>query len=391
MKSNSSSPLPGFGILALCTSAQAALISNPGFEADTFTTFPGYISGATNGPITGWSSTDDNRAGLNPGGGANPSPFANNGVIPEGTQIGFIQANNGTTTLSSNAGITALTPGATYNLTYRVNSRNSQVPRMGLVVDGQTLIQNDVTSVGGTNPYKYVSVNFTATSATATLSLSNTSATDTTVILDNFSISAAAPKFSVTPWTDDASSGLVGTAIYTHAYNFGNSATNTSINGVPIIAVTGGNPTIAGSFSYNMPVAFGLDANNVTGDSAALANSFVYNNQNATLSLEGLIDGQTYRTSIFTVGWDVAPGRSSTLTANGERLTVDVSGLGNNNGTRIDYEFVASGTTQDITLDSLGGNTFHTYGFTNALVIPEPSSIALVSLGLLGLIGRRRK
>ena len=312
-------------------------------------------------------------------------------MIPEGTQIGFIQANNGTTTLSSNAGITALTPGATYNLTYRVNSRNSQVPRMGLVVDGQTLIQNDVTSVGGTNPYKYVSVNFTATSATATLSLSNTSATDTTVLLDNFSISAAAPKFSVTPWTDDASSGLVSTTNYTHAYNFGNNATNISINGVPITAVTGANPTIAGSFSYNMPAAFGLDTNNITGDSAALANSFVYNNRNASLTLEGLTDGQTYRTSIFTVGWDDTLGRSSTLTANGERLTVDASGLGNNNGTRIDYEFVASGTTQDFALDSLGVNTFHTYGFTNALVIPEPSSIALVSLGLLGLIGRRRK
>ncbi len=77
MKPNPHHFFISLGILALSSSVQAAVISNPGFEIDTFTTFPGYISGAGNGPITGWSSDINGRAGINPGGG---SPFANNGM-----------------------------------------------------------------------------------------------------------------------------------------------------------------------------------------------------------------------------------------------------------------------------------------------------------------------
>ena len=65
---------------------QAQTITNPSFEADTFGNFPGYISG--NGPITGWTAGNNSRAGLNPGGG---TPFADNGVIPAGANVAFIQ------------------------------------------------------------------------------------------------------------------------------------------------------------------------------------------------------------------------------------------------------------------------------------------------------------
>ncbi|MDB6033192.1 MAG: hypothetical protein JWM16_3530, partial [Verrucomicrobiales bacterium] len=56
---------------------------NPSFEANSFTTFPGYVSG--NGPITGWNSLGNH--GLIPACG---SRFAVNGAIPEGTQVAFM-------------------------------------------------------------------------------------------------------------------------------------------------------------------------------------------------------------------------------------------------------------------------------------------------------------
>lgn len=383
--------LANIGAFSLCLSSHGATISNGGFEADTFTVFPGYISG--NAPLTGWTASDDGRAGINP---APTSPFANNGVVPEGTKVAFLQVNGGTSTdLTSNSGITGLVPGQTYNVTYRVNSRNGGPrvpPSMGLILGGNEVVRNAVTAVGGTNGYKYVSHNFTATSATMSLSINNTTALggDSALLLDDFSVTAVTPNFTASAWNNDATSGLSSSLVYTHAYNLGPGAANTSINGVNFTGVPGGNPGVPGSFSFNMGSATSDVANNIVGDSASIANTFVFGNQNATLSLEGLVDGETYRTSIFTVGWDDTPGRNSTLLANGERLTVDVSGLGNNNGTRVDFEFTANGTTQDIEFQSLSITTFHTYAFTNAL-IPEPSTGLLTSLAALAMLVRRKR
>src|SRR5690348_9328171 len=82
--------LPTLGLLVMLALASpltaAPTIPNPSFEADAFTVFPGYISG--NSPITGWTAGDPARAGINPGGG---SPFADNGVVPNGSQVAFIQ------------------------------------------------------------------------------------------------------------------------------------------------------------------------------------------------------------------------------------------------------------------------------------------------------------
>jgi hypothetical protein len=71
--------------------AQVTII-NPSFEADPVPSYPGYTTA-----ITGWTSsnsmnyangTNNNGAGLNSAGG----PFANNGAIPDGSQVAFLQA-----------------------------------------------------------------------------------------------------------------------------------------------------------------------------------------------------------------------------------------------------------------------------------------------------------
>ncbi len=378
--------LPPALLIAISGATSAAAIFNGGFETDPVAGGAGYRV------ISGWTGSTSG-VGTNASGG----PFANNGTVPEGTKVGFIQAAGPAVTLTSDAGITGLVPGNTYNLTYRVNTRSGFAePTMGLVIGGNTVISNKISAVGAvgsTAAYKFISYNFVATSSTMSLSVASSATLDSALLLDAFVVSDSTPKFTTTAWNGDASSGLDNSLTYTHAFNFGGAgnAPNATVNGVAFTGIAGANPALGGSFSYNMSNAFTADTNNVTGNSASLASSFVFGNENATLSLLGLVNGQTYRTSIFSVGFDNTPGRGSTFSANGERLTVDASGLGNNNGTRVDYEFTATGTTQDINLQALSpnGGTFHTYAFANA-VVPESSSAALVGIAALALLLRRR-
>src|SRR5215510_11434834 len=114
-------PLPlktGLTTLALLGAlaiASAQTIPNPSFEANSFTNGHGYIT--NNAQIVGWSTTDANHAGLNP---AADSPFADNGAIPHGTNVAFIQSapNSSLYTTISN-----LTFGETYKVNFRVNAR----------------------------------------------------------------------------------------------------------------------------------------------------------------------------------------------------------------------------------------------------------------------------
>src|SRR5258706_152844 len=126
-------------------SLRAQTIPNPSFEANTFTTSPGYISGAGNGPITGWTANNNDRAGLNPPAG---SPFADNGTIPDGVNVAFIQSGTvGGTTLGTT--ISDLTPGIVYKVTFRCNARGGQLPTLNVEIDGTVIISSTVGSVGG--------------------------------------------------------------------------------------------------------------------------------------------------------------------------------------------------------------------------------------------------
>src|SRR5262245_34038374 len=57
------------GSMLLTASIFAQTVTNPSFEADTFTVAPGTVS--ANSPITGWTVADPTRAGLTPAGALN--------------------------------------------------------------------------------------------------------------------------------------------------------------------------------------------------------------------------------------------------------------------------------------------------------------------------------
>ena len=173
-------------ILAAAPSLRALVVGpsipNPSFEANgsSFTHSPGYINGNTT--ITGWTASDATRVGLNTSGGA----FADNGTIPQGSYVAFIQSVGPAVTLSTT--ISGLTIGTTYQVQFSANYRSAYgVPSPTLALNSGTAIPFSVSPAG----YRTFTAYFTATANTAALVISNsTSTTDATVLVDNFSITA---------------------------------------------------------------------------------------------------------------------------------------------------------------------------------------------------------
>lgn len=371
-------------------------IDNGSFEADTFSVFPGYASG-NGGSITAWSSDDFTRVGINPSSG---SPFADNGVIPDGLNAGFIQNSGGTGYLRAN--VLNLSAGQRYRLSYRYNARNGQVPQIRSTVDtaSPTLLQNDVQypSVGGANPYHLGAYEFTAEASSHTVTFENTKgAGDTTMTLDDVRIeNADAPGWTTALWTGDGTSGVDGSASYTHAINLGDAASPT-INGIVFKGSgIGGNPSEAANganYTTTLSGRFGgPDANNLSGGadgSAALSRQFCYQGGAAgTLigfTLHGLMPGLTYETTIFGIGFDPVPAsRSLAFSVNSSpEVTFNESMHGNDNGLRLSYRGTAdaNGSIDAIARVYNDNFSFHYYGFCNKA---EPDSALILADAFAG-------
>ena len=165
-------------------------MTNPSFEADTFSAFPGYVSG--NGPITGWNAKGGH--GINPGVGF--SPFADNGTIPDGAQVAFLQEDGGMTNT-----VGGFTVGKQYFVQYDENSRlgdSPTDPALALTVGGTTVVAaHTVPPVGGSNPYRRVISEVFVASATdleVIFIKSNPQGGDNSALIDNVCIAEVAPN-----------------------------------------------------------------------------------------------------------------------------------------------------------------------------------------------------
>ena len=183
-------------------------MTNPSFEEDVFSTWPGYVSG--NFPITGWAS---------PGGqGINPvedgrAPFADNGIIPNGAKVAFMQEVGA---LSQT--VSGLTVGAQYYVHYYENARNGGTPGIEVKLGGATLIAaHPVTQVGSGFYHEVFSDVFSATAAETELAFVKSvfAGADTTALIDNVSIvpvaAGTAPVVTVNPVAQTVSVGDTAT------------------------------------------------------------------------------------------------------------------------------------------------------------------------------------
>ena len=366
------------GLVVAPNASHGQTIPNPSFELDNFTNGSGYIS--ENFAITGWTGSPAEQVGINPAGGA--SPFANNGAIPAGGKVAFIQS---TPTVPGVLGtvITGLTPGQKYTVNFRLNARTNspaQTPFLKIGIDGQPIVNISTLGVqigGTTTAYRYAAFDFSAAGTTAALSLTNdATATASTVLVDDFSINVSTNGWSYAAWTGDADAG-VNTTNATHAYNFGGTAApDTTINGVLFKGVVGANPASANEFSIT-----GLgsqytsdDVNNITtGGSAALAKRFTYGGNPGYFFIAGLAPGKEYVANFYTCAWETGM-RAQTFAHGTDRLTVNQDQFDNNNGIRISYRYIAS-TNGSILLTQtplLPANTLHLYGFANYEANPQP-------------------
>lgn len=166
-------------------------LENPSFEADAFLSWPGYSgdnpggAGTDPGPnwaITSWTQSDLAGSGINPiANGA--SPFADNGVIPNGIQVAFLQSAG---TLGQT--VTGLTVGSQYYLHYYENARSGGSPSLEARIDNEVMVAAHALAPGGYREAYSDVFTATATQADLVFEKSNPQGGDTTALIDNVAI-----------------------------------------------------------------------------------------------------------------------------------------------------------------------------------------------------------
>jgi hypothetical protein len=335
--------------------------------------------------IPGWDVSGSGKVGLTDDGG----PWAGTGAIPDGTQAAFIQNSAGTTdTLSQD--IRGLEVGETYRVSYRYNARSGYpAPNIKVTMGSAVLQDNAYNAVpGGSDPYYLGAYEFTAAATSATLLFENTDGTgDSAVVVDDVKIEPiATPGWTIAAWTGDGTSGVDASPPYTHAINL-NSSVSPTIQTVTFKAAgTGADPTEgAGGANYStLGMGSGVpnDANNLTGGgdgSAVMATAMRYGGDTSGITLNGLMPGVTYQTTIYGVAWDALPGnRNVAFSVNGsDAVTFNENQFDNNNGIRFTYRGTADANgTIAVSATALNtGNTWHYYGFSNNAVVSNKTII----------------
>ncbi len=165
-----------------------------------------------------------------------------------------------------------------------------------------------------------------------------------------------ATVWEVSPWTDDASTGLDPAQNYTHAIN-NSSGESVVVNG---IAFTNNWGDEAEDWSLDGWGWIDSDSgNDISGDSYLLSTHFRYGNSNLTLT--GLVPGDNYVITLFSVAWEDGT-RTVTLTDSYGSFVFNQDMYGNNKGIKITGIYQAN-ENGEFSISMV--NDFHFYAFAN--------------------------
>ncbi len=169
----------------------------------------------------------------------------------------------------------------------------------------------------------------------------------------------SAAVWTVSPWSDDASTGISSSKTYTHAINISNDGSLVpTINGVSFTNQW----NVTTSWSLNGGGYIDWDSGNfISGSSYGMSTRFRYGN--SLLTLSGLTPGTVYELTLFSVAWEDGI-RMVTLTDTYGSFVFNQDQYGNNNGIKIVGIYTADANGQ-LKLGVV--NDFHIYGFANCV------------------------
>ena len=279
--------------------ADSILVTNPSFQADNFPAYPGYPGGGNPAAITGWGG----NGGINGSDVGAGTPFGDNGAYPDGTRVAFIQgAGSLTQTLSG------FTVGQRYWVQLWMNARNccGDQPKVSVTLGGTPLLPlTQLSPVGGASPYYLANFAWTATSASALLSINSQAAAggDASAVFDAVTVikRGTSEVVLVNPSFEASGTGLTAPGYYANVAGWSVIGTGgqTGINGA------------AGAFLDNGLVPDG-------GNVLFLQNTNAAQPIGVQQSVAGLVPGQTYRLTLR---------YNSRLAGDDARLRVSIDGM----------------------------------------------------------------
>lgn len=357
--------------LAAVNTARAQIVNNGSFESPSES--QGYYYNPSD---TYWTFASDSGIINPPSGFGGPYPAA------DGSQYAFLQSNNNgsglisqSITLPTNTSIplypTSLGPQQYAFSDEQAYRANYDPPSYQVELNGAPIAPTQVAPSSGFTPNSFL---FAATPGAYTLGLQAVSAgagTDSTTFIDSVAINPAVATtgtFATRPFYGDSTSGiypgLAGT--YTHAVDL--NGTGETINGV---AFVGGGSSGTNYTLSSVPNPYPYFPNNLQGNINSLDSNFYYDGSSTEqLTLTGLAPGQTYVATFYNVAFGNAGGRVENITdSQGGAVTFDENYTGSGNGNLLQdiYTAQSSSITFSFTATDAQGDSFHQYGFSNAV------------------------